>query len=366
MQEITSLRAENRERSTKHRRGWRITSRDLDILIAVYRLRFLTRQLVEWAFFSREDGDFDRRSSLAARRLQVLYEAGYVQRLVIPVLPGTGRSPAVYALSSRGADAVAAHLGVDRGEVDWTPKHNRATAFFMEHTLAIAGLWTSLTAALRGTGFHIGRWVGEAELRGWAMRGYDRESGRTISIRPDGYMELIWPDDAFDPFFIEVDMGTETNTRVGRKLGAYQDLHREIARSDLDMRDFYLLIVTSGARRMENLRRIARNALSQNVCYFATLEDLHPSRVLTAWRDVNNADTQLIGFSDDESGAEEGKQKDVDEEGDNEREERGGFTEGQFDSVRESYQVGDDEGEDDADDDRGAWYEDEDRETWPE
>jgi hypothetical protein len=102
------------------------------------------------------------------------------------------------------------------------------------------------------------------------------------------------------------------------------------------------------------------------VCYFATLEDLHPSRVLTAWRDVNTADTQLIGFSDDESGAEEGKQKDVDEEGDNEREERGGFTEGQFDSVRESYQVGDDEGEDDADDDRGAWYDDEDRETWPE
>src|SRR3972149_6574687 len=169
MQERTSLRAQNRERCTKHRRGWRITSRDLDILVAVYRFRFLTRQLVEWAFFSREDGDFDRRSSLAARRLQVLYEAGYVQRLVMPVLPGTGRSPAVYALSSRGADSVAAHLGVDRGEVDWTPKHNRATAFFMEHTLAIARLGAALPAALRGTGFPIGRWAGEAELRRWAM-----------------------------------------------------------------------------------------------------------------------------------------------------------------------------------------------------
>src|SRR3990170_8122622 len=336
MRGLTELRAQNRERSTKHRRGWRITSRDLDILVAVYRFRFLTRQLVEWAFFSREDGDFDRRSSLAARRLQVLYEAGYVQRLVMPVLPGTGRSPAVYALSSRGADAVAAHLGVDRGEVDWTPKQSRATAFFMEHTLAIAQLWAALTAALRGTGFHIGRWAGEAELRRWAMRGYDRESGRTISIRPDGYMELIWPDDAFDPFFIEVDMGTETNTRVGRKLGAYHDLRREIARSDLDMRDFYLLIVTSGARRMENLRRIASKALSHNVCCFATLEDLHPSRVLTAWRDVNNADTQLIGFSDDESSAEEGKQRDVEED------------------------------EDDADGDHGTYYDDEDPETWPE
>jgi hypothetical protein len=255
---------------------------------------------------------------------------------------------------------VAGHLGVDRGKVDWTPKHNRATAFFMEHTLAIAQLWASLTAALRGTGFHIGRWAGEAELRRWAMRGYDRESGRMISIRPDGYMELIWPDNSFDSFFIEVDMGTETNTRVGRKLGAYQDLRREIARSDLDMRDFYLLIVTSGARRMENVRRIARKALSQNVCFFATLEDLHPARALTAWRDVNNAHTQLIDFSDDKSGAEEGKQDDAGEEGDDEKEEREGLAKGRFDS----YQADDDENEDGADGDHGIYYDDEDPETW--
>jgi hypothetical protein len=139
-----------------------MTSRDLDILVAMYRLRFLTRQLVEWAFFSREDGDFDRRSSLAARRLQVLFEAGYVQRLIVPVRPGTGRGPAVYALSSRGVDAVAVHLGVDRGEVDWTPKHNRATAFFMEHTLAIARLWASLEAALLETDLRLANWMGEA------------------------------------------------------------------------------------------------------------------------------------------------------------------------------------------------------------
>jgi hypothetical protein len=255
---------------------------------------------------------------------------------------------------------VAGHLGVDRGKVDWTPKHNRATAFFMEHTLAIAQLWASLTAALRGTGFHIGRWAGEAELRRWEMRGYDRESGRMISIRPDGYMELIWPDNSFDSFFIEVDMGTETNTRVGRKLGAYQDLRREIARSDLDMRDFYLLIVTSGARRMENVRRIARKALSQNVCFFATLEDLHPSRVLAVWRDVNNADAQLLGSSDDESSAEEGKQEDAGEEGDYEKEEREGLAKGRFDS----YQADDDENEDGADGDHGIYYDDEDPETW--
>jgi hypothetical protein len=137
MQETASVRAQSKEINTSRNRSWRITSRDLDILTAVYRHRFLTRRLVEWAFFSREDGDFDQRSSLAARRLQVLYEAGYVQRLILPVLPGSGRSPAVYALGLRGADAVASHLGVDREKVEWQPRHNRATAFFREHTLVI-------------------------------------------------------------------------------------------------------------------------------------------------------------------------------------------------------------------------------------
>ncbi len=257
MHETTSLRAQSKEGNTNRSPGWRITSRDLDILAAIYRHRFLTRQLVEWAFFSREDVDFERRSSLAARRLQVLYEAGYVQRLILPVLPGSGRRPLVHALAPRGADAVASHLGVDREKVEWQPRHNRTTAFFMEHALATARLWASLTAALRSTQLRIRRWVGEAELRRWEMRGYDREATRMIPIRPDGYLCLDWPDNAFVAFFVEVDMGTETNARVERKLRAYQELRREVATSCLEMSKFHLLVVTSGHRRMENLRRVA-------------------------------------------------------------------------------------------------------------
>lgn len=81
---MTSLDLRSNTSKVSQHRGYRITSRDLDILVAIYRFRFLTRQLVEWAFFSRADGDFDTRSSLAARRLQALYQAGYVQRLVLP------------------------------------------------------------------------------------------------------------------------------------------------------------------------------------------------------------------------------------------------------------------------------------------
>lgn len=355
MRAITELQAENRERSTKHRRGWRITSRDLDILVAVYRFRFLTRQLVEWAFFSREDGDFDRRSSLAARRLQVLFEAGYAQRLIVPVLPGTGRSPAVYALSSRGADAVAAHLGVDREEVDWTPKHNRATAFFMEHTLGIARLWASLEAALLDTDLRLANWMNEAQLRQWDRRVFDRGVHRWVPVRPDGYFRLWRGRICSLPCFVEVDMGTETNGRFAQKVRAYQVYRREEGRGRSGIGDFRLLVVTSGARRLENLRRVSSRAVDQDFCLFATLDDLHPSRVLGSWLEIDRTRVDLIGLI---PGRQDGEDPEDDEE---EKPEEFG-EDGQFDSD----QVDDDGEDEDDDDDHVGWYDDEDPETWGE
>jgi hypothetical protein len=271
----------------------------------------------------------------------------------MPVLPGTGRSPAVYALNSRGADAVAAHLGVDRGEVDWTPKHNRATAFFMEHTLAIARLWASLEAALLDTDLRLGSWTGEAQLRQWDKRVFDREVHRWVPVRPDGYFRLWRSKGCSLPCFVEVDMGTETNGRFAQKIRAYQVYRREEGRGKSDVADFRLLVVTSGARRLENLRRVSRRAVDQDFCLFARLDDLHPSRVLGNWLDIDRRRIDLASLIPDT--------QDEEELVDDEEEERAGFAEnGQFDG----HQVEEDE-EDDAEDD-DTWYDDEDPETWPE
>ncbi len=291
---MTDLELQTKTKRVKHTRGWRITSRDLGILVAIYRFRFLTRQLVEWTFFSNQDTDFDGRSSLAAHRLQALHEAGYVQRLLLPMLPGTGRSPLVYALSSQGADAVASRLAVDREDVDWLPRHNRATAFFMEHTLAIARLWASLTAALHGSEVRISRWIGEGELRRRQTRVYEYPGDRWLPLRPDGYFELLWPDDSRMSFFVEIDMGTETNARVGVKMHAYERYHRDGFERDYGRSEFEVLVVTSAKRRIDNLRRTVRPITTQNLCLFTTLDALHPARVLTGWQDMDGDALNLI------------------------------------------------------------------------
>ena len=290
---MTQPGIQNKISKTTDHRGWRLTSRDLDILVSIYRFRFLTRQLIEWVFFSSGEADFEGRSSASGRRLQALHEAGYVERLVLPMLPGAGRAPLVYALSSRGADAVAGHLDIDRENVDWLPRHNRATAFFMEHTLAIGRLWASLAAAAPGSGITIETWMGEAELRRRDIQVFDNDANRKLPLRPDGYCELLYPDDTVGAYFVEMDMGTETNARVARKMRAYDSYRRRGFEEDFDYQTFNVLVVTNARRRMENLMRVTRQEIEGRLGLFATLDALHPDRVLAGWQDCHGRTIDL-------------------------------------------------------------------------
>lgn len=249
--------------------------------------------MIEWVFFSRGD-DFEGRSSASARRLQALHEAGYVERLVLPMLPGAGRAPLVYALSSRGADAVAGRLDIDRAYVDWVPAQNRTTPFFIEHTLAIARLWASLVAALRGTDGGLKRWIGEAELRRLGRTVQEYPSWRWLPVRPDGYFELCSADGSVHPFFVEIDMGTETNDRIYWKTRAYRVYRGDIFEKDYDRPPFLVLIVTSGKRRLDNLRRTVSKASGQGFCLYGLLDNLHPERVLGEWWNTSGETLDLL------------------------------------------------------------------------
>jgi len=224
----------------------------------------------------------------------------------------------------------------------------------MEHTLAIARLWASLEAALLDTDLRLGSWTGEAQLRRWDKRVFDREVHRWVPVRPDGYFRLWRSKGCSLPCFVEVDMGTETNGRFAQKMTAYQVYRREERRGKSDIADFRLLVATSGARRLENLRRVSSKAVDQDFCLFATLNDLHPSRVLGNWLEIDRTRVDLTGLIAD--------RQDREDLADDKKEKREDFGEGQFDS----HQVDEDEEDDDADDDHDTWHDDEDPETWSE
>ncbi|MEO8458739.1 MAG: replication-relaxation family protein, partial [Chloroflexota bacterium] len=104
---------------------------------------------------------------------------------------------------------------------------------------------------------------------------------------------LLFPDNTVRCLFVEMDMGTETNARVARKMRAYDSYRRRGFEERFDYKIVDVLVVTSGQRRMENLIRVTRKEIEGRLGLFATLEALHPDKVLAGWQDCHGRTVDL-------------------------------------------------------------------------
>ena len=111
----------------------RLTDADLAIIRHIARHRFLRSthllQLMP-----------ERSAKKLIERLGALYHNGYTDRprAQLDYYATAGSAPMVHALGNRGAQALADHDSVDRGQVDWTWKNRSVGRLFIEHTLLTA------------------------------------------------------------------------------------------------------------------------------------------------------------------------------------------------------------------------------------
>ena len=128
---------------------FQLTARDLAILHAVARYRFLSSTLI-----IRLIGGS---SQQILRRLQLLFHHGYLDRPTSQVAQlahafDFGNRPFVYGLGRAGAQ-VLAEAGIPLKEkLDWTTKNARATAQFLAHTLETAETMIAFELACREEG----------------------------------------------------------------------------------------------------------------------------------------------------------------------------------------------------------------------
>ena len=128
---------------------FQLTVRDIAILHAVARYRFLSSTLI-----IRLIGGS---SQQILRRLQLLFHHGYLDRPTSQVAQlaqafDFGNRPFVYGLGRAGAQ-VLAEAGIPLKEkLDWTTKNARATAQFLAHTIETAETMIGFELACRGEG----------------------------------------------------------------------------------------------------------------------------------------------------------------------------------------------------------------------
>src|SRR6266849_2741166 len=86
-----------------------LTARDQEILRQVYLFRLMTREQIERLLFPPDHGqDHFTKTSKARKRLKLLYQHGYLERISTPVGQGTWAWRPVYRVGRKGAEFIAA------------------------------------------------------------------------------------------------------------------------------------------------------------------------------------------------------------------------------------------------------------------
>lgn len=287
-----------------------LSGRDIAILRDVAEQRLLTAELIAWRHFPGRAGTpVEERATVSwavQRRLQLLWQAGYLQRVFRPVRLGEGQAAIVYALDEPGATVLAQHSDADRDRFSVRRGQHTVESLFIEHTLGVARCWAALaTACERTANLRLVDWRGESALKrlGLAERVRVRrsESEREVPVLPDGTGCLVLDGTHRARCFLELDMGTATNAVIADKVRAYAAYLRTAHYAETYGEASCLLLwVTAGTRRAENaLRTLAGAARDEPALrgrvLVAALDELTPGTILgPLWRVAGNGERRAL------------------------------------------------------------------------
>ncbi|HEX2897450.1 MAG TPA: replication-relaxation family protein [candidate division Zixibacteria bacterium] len=272
-------------------KSFRMTERDGDVLLSIYKHRFLTITQIQRMHFPS--------MQTAYRRIRLLKQQELLSDFTIPNI-----EESIITVSRRGLVEVAGLLGVDMKELSSTEtKSKPKDYYFMRHFLAINDFRIQLdldssAAGIKVLGF-IPDYLGERTPQGGVSRYIrdvvcDIEKGREeVSHTPDGVFVLEREDKAA-LFFLEIDRGTEgishpekgvfkairfyTNYLIS---GQYQRYSKDFNKESF--KGFRVLFVTTSRERIENIRQsisgLEAPIKSKLFVWLSTFEKLNESGI---------------------------------------------------------------------------------------
>lgn len=294
---------------------FQLTDRDLHILRAVERYRFLDsghiRRLI------------DGSEKNMANRLKGLFEHAYLDRPECQYdfyRPGGGSSLAVYALSDKGARILAHHDGLTSGpRVSWAHKNRKVGRPFLEHTLAISDFAVGVAVAVAASPV-VDLSDGLTLLSRLPATTRDaakplrlsvpvvfKGTRNAIGIEPDYAFSLGFPAAGRRAYFlVEIDRGTMpversdiTQSSMLRKFLAYGAAWRSKLHTErFGWRNFRVLVVTGNAERVQNMRDVLgrhTGGKGSPLFWFADAGELQNSNMLEhIWIDGEGNERQLL------------------------------------------------------------------------
>lgn len=283
-----SLRAKGTQRATKTERpGVRLTLRDLDMIKALYNFEGLSTPQIQILLF----GDNTGQKTTCAVRLQKLFHNGYVWRGEIPGVWSGGRLPFFYRAELKGLKELPAMIEFDLATVD-PAAIKRAIPGKINHFIKVNDVRIIFTLAIKSQSIvTFNRWLTERQLRSTHAKDLVPvgQNKTEPAIVPDGYFELWHKERAKSSHqFIEVDLASESAKSESElykdwvtKIKGYLAYHHSGLYSQrYQAKHFRVLTITTGQRRVKNLKQKTEEAGGKNLFWFTTFDQLTPKTAL--------------------------------------------------------------------------------------
>jgi hypothetical protein len=267
-----------------------IMPRDLAILYDLATARYLTAPQIQALYWRALKGGAYGTLKACQRRLRLLTMHHLLRRIDQPVRRGEGPRPYIYALDRAGAEIASQDLGIALEELEWKPKASEANAIFMEHHIASHDFRVALTRSCETHGFTLEKWVEEKELRREELRDYvllTSSSGakQRVAVIPDGYFVLKTPQ-RIGRFSLEIDRGTVSvapklaERGFTQKVRAYLEYQASGQyERRYGSRNLWVLIVTTGPRRLAHLKAAAEEVGGDHRFWFTTFDHIAQKRL---------------------------------------------------------------------------------------
>lgn len=247
----------------------RLTERDMAIVCDVHDHQVLTTHQIERLYFA------DTGERRARRRLLILHRYGVLDRFRRYAARGT--LPDHWILAPLGAELLALHRDVQVADLGFRRDQAMRLRYSvqLEHMWGLAESYVCFVEASRGPG-ELVRWYGERECaRRWG-----------VHIRPDAYVRWFQEERVLHAFF-EYDTGTESLSRLRRKMTGYANLARHSTLPSI------VLFAVHSDQRAEHLgAKLAGDVTDMVAAYVTThagLADPGPDRPV--WRAVGSPGT---------------------------------------------------------------------------
>ncbi len=234
-------------------------------------------------------------------RLRQLFDWGYLSRAYLPTAPFG--SQALYCAGRAAFPLIRQYLdltGLRADEADIAAQCRRPALSLLEHTLAIGDVYIAVQNALAvHAHIRLDHWLPERFCRhGYEVRRADGSAGagtgrwRKEVFQPDAFLRLTrGASPAARNLFLEVDRGHTNSRQFARKLRTHAHfLGGGLFADVFGWPDFHTLVVTTGQKRLDNLRALAEQE-ANGLFWFTTFEAIDRSGLLAPiWRAPFTAD----------------------------------------------------------------------------